>query len=295
MEELRIKAGSMEFNVTGEPETVKGASKDFYDFLAAKDQRELAAKKEFAETMQEKMAWYAKKYKESHETGQPEPQPAAETGNATLRAVRTSMTSWEQIAREIKNGDGLAVGDKVDFTLKSGEQVTVVVTDDTDEYVRFESVDCIGGKDVQWNKKNTTDGGIEESNVQEWLMLELFGQLPDDLQQAISKVKRKYKDNEGNLKEYETLLFLPAASEVFDEDDCYGDEGVYEQLDYYKDRRHRMRGAAKGEDTVFWWLASVISGDSTGACIVDYYGSVNAYYGASGGDRVPLCFCIKKS
>lgn len=233
MEELRIKAGSMEFNVAGEQETVKGASKDFYDFLAAKDQRELAVKKEFAETMKEKMAWYAKKYKESHEAGQPEPQPAAEAGNATLRAVRTSTTSWEQIAREIKNGDGLAVGDKVDFVLKSGEQVTVVVTDDTDEYVRFESVDCVGGKDIRWNKENTTDGGIEESNVQEWLMLELFGQLPDDLQQAISKIKRKYKDNEGNSKEYETLLFLPAASEVFDEDDCYGDEGVYEQLDYY--------------------------------------------------------------
>lgn len=170
----------------------------------------------------------------------------------------------------------------------------MVVTDDTDEYVRFESVDCVGGVSVRWNKENTTDGGIEESNVQEWLMLELFGQLPEDLQQAISKVKRKYKDNEGNLKEYETLLFLPAASEVFDEDDCYGDEGVYEQLDYYKDRRNRMRGAAKGEDTVWYWLASVSSGNSTSACAV--YDNGYAYYNNASYDiRVPLCFCISKS
>lgn len=118
MEELRIKAGGMEFNVTGEPETVKGASKDFYDFLAAKDQREIVAKKEIAEKMREKMAWYAVK---SLAAERSEPQSATEAGSATLRAVRTSATSWEQIAREIKNGDGLAVGDKVDFTLKSGE------------------------------------------------------------------------------------------------------------------------------------------------------------------------------
>lgn len=111
-------------------------------------------------------------------------------------------------------------------------------------------------------------------------MLELFGKLPDDLRQAISKATRKYEDNEGEIKEYETLLFLPSASEVFDEDDCYGDEGLYEQLEYYKDRRNRMRGSAEGEDTCHWWLASVRSGSSTNAC---------------GALRVPVCFIIKKS
>ena len=68
---------------------------------------------------------------------------------------------------------------------------------------------------------------------------------------------------EGNVQEYEFKLFLPAASEVFDEDECYGDQGLYEQLDYYKDRRHRMKGEAKGEDTETYWLASVGSGNST--------------------------------
>lgn len=218
---------------------------------------------------------------------------AAKNEQVRLWTWRTAETSWEQIAREIKSGGGFTVGDKVDFTLKSGEPVTVVVTEDTPRYVRFESADCVGGKRIKWNKGKTTDGGIEESNVQKWLMQELFGQLPDDLQQAISKVKRRYLDNEGNLKEYETMLFLPAASEVFYEDECYGDECVYEQMEYYKDRRHRMRGVAKGAYTELYWLASTRDGDSSNVCNVTGYG--NTVYGnASNALCVPLCFCIKK-
>ena len=101
-------------------------------------------------------------------------------------------------------------------------------------------------------------------------------------------------DNEGEVKEYETLLFLPSASEVFDEDDCYGDEGLYEQMEYYKDRRNRMRGSAEGEDTCPWWLASVRSGASTSACSVTYNGTAGSW-AASHADRVPVCFIIKKS
>ena len=300
MEELRFKARGMEFEVTGEKETIKGAIKDFYDFITAKEQREIEARKEFAERMKEKMArkefaermkekmaWYAKRCGEDHEEAL-EPQPETNPESVTLRAVRATTSSWEQIAREIKNGNSLAVGDKVDFSLKSGEQVTMVVTDDTDEYVRFESVDCVGGERVKWNTTCTTEVGIENSNVQEWLMMELLEQLPDDLQKVISKVKRRYKDNEDNLKEYETLLFLPEVSEIFDESD-----GVYEQLEYYKDIRHRMRGMAKGEDTIPYWTASS-EGDSPYAYYVGHNG-VACCAIVYGDCRVPLCFCIKKS
>ena len=105
---------------------------------------------------------------------------------------------------------------------------------------------------------------------------------------------QRYEDNEGNVKEYETLLFLPSASEVFDEDDCYGDEGLYEQMEYYKDRRNRMRGSAEGEDTCNWWLASVRSGNSTNACYVHNDGYALDWH-ASRAHRVPVCFIIKKS
>ena len=77
-------------------------------------------------------------------------------------------------------------------------------------------------------------------------------------------------------------------------DDCYGDEGLYEQLEYYKDRRNRMRGSAEGEDTCSWWLASVRSGTSTNACYVPRHGHAYNWI-ASDAPHVPVCFIIKKS
>ena len=51
MEELRIRAYGMELKVSGEANTVKGASKDFYDFLAAKIGRDAEAIRRIREKM----------------------------------------------------------------------------------------------------------------------------------------------------------------------------------------------------------------------------------------------------
>lgn len=296
MEELKIKAGGLELSVSGEPGTIKEASKDFYNHLAAQDQKETEARMALAERMREKMAWYAREYDEKHQAAPAEKQEekAPESGNATLRRVQASVMPWGMLANRIKAGVNLAVGDKVDFRLKSGEDVTVVVTQSTEEYVRFESVDCVGVKEVPWSDDGNTKCGIAASDVMKYLNEEIWSQLPEDLQAAIDPVTRKHKDHEGNVQEYEFRLFLPAASEVFDEDECYGDQGVYEQLDYYKNRRHRMKGESKGEDTEPWLLASVGSGNSTAVCSVHYNGNADYWY-ASYATRVPLCFCIKKS
>lgn len=296
MEELRIKAGSLELSVSGESGTVMEASRDFYNHLAARDQRETEAKMALVEGMRAKMAWYAKEHDEKHQSASAEKkrEVAPASCNATLRMVQESVMPWETLSNRIMAGVNLAVGDKVDFRLKTGEDVTVVVTQSTDEYVRFESVDCVGGKEVPWSDAGNTKCGIAASDVMKYLNEEIWSQLPEDLQAAITPVKRKHKDHEGNVQEYEFKLFLPAASEVFDEDECYGDQGLYEQLDYYKDRRHRMKGEAKGEDTETYWLASVRSGGSTHACPVSYGGNATDW-SASNAHRVPLCFCIKKS
>lgn len=83
-----------------------------------------------------------------------------------------------------------------------------------------------------------------------------------------------------------------AASEVFNEDSCYGDKGLYKQLDYYKDARNRIRVDEDG-DTRVYWLASVRSGDSTRACGVYSNGSASNW-DASNSLRVPVCFQISK-
>lgn len=210
--------------------------------------------------------------------------------------VRTAIEwqrTWEELATQIRSGNSPAVGDKIDFQMKTGEEVTVVVTQSTEEYVRFESVDCVGGEDVSWSYTGNTKCGIVGSDVMKYLNEKIWGQLPEDLQAVIGSIKRKHKDHEGNVQEYEFRLFLPAASEVFEEGACYGDVGLYEQLDYYKDCRHRMRGASKGNGTEAYWLASVRFGYSTFACYVGSNG--NSYeWNVLGAFRVPICFIIKK-
>lgn len=285
MEELRVRAGNEELKVKGSLYTIQREREAFFQHIKEVEEANIKAKAELVQVMKNDMAWYAKvrQEKDADNAGKP----------GVVRTCGELQGTWEEIASAIKSGAEFKVGDYKKGSTVDGQSFTMVVTDVTDEYVRFESRDCLGGT-VQWNKKGTTDGGIEESNVQEWLMFELFGKLPDDLRQVISKATRKYKDNEGNIKEYETLLFLPTASEVFNEYDCCGDEGLYEQMEYYKDCRNRMRGSAEGEDTCDWWLASVRCGFSMIVCHVGNIGYADTL-SASCADRVPVCFIIKKS
>ena len=162
----------------------------------------------------------------------------------------------------------------------------------TNEYVRFESRDCVG-EEVEWNKNGGTQLGYPGSDIHKYLNKGLFERLPEDLRKVISLAERKTL-RDGETVSFNTYLFLPSASEVFDEDDCYGDEGMYEQMEYYKDRRNRMRGSAEGEGTCGWWLASVGSGGSTPACAVTR-GGLASNWPASAAPRVPVCFIIKKS
>lgn len=280
MEELRIRAYGMELKVSGEANTVKGASKDFYDFLAAKIGRDT----ETIRRIREKMMSAQEESKNPEE---------GKEATCTFRSAAGVPAAWPEIAKEIKARKEYHVGDSVDDVLENGEKVTFVVTEVTDQYVRFESRDCIGGEDVKWNKNDNNKGGIAESDIQKYLDTKIWGLLPEDLRAVISDTNRKYMDGSEE-KEYVTKLFLPAASEVFDEDDCYGDEGLYEQLEYYKDRRNRMRSAAQEEDMVWYWLASVRSGSSTYACRVGHHGFASAW-STSDLDRVPVCFTIKKS
>lgn len=291
MEELRIKAGELELSASGEAGTIKDVSKDFYNYLSERGQRAMEAG---AERIKAKIIWHAEQQDGKRQMVQTEKQHGKASESATLLAVRKSAVSLEELAGQIKSGDDLAVGDKVGFRMKTGEKVTVVFTQSTEEFVRFESVDCVGGKDVPWSDAGSTKCGIAGSDVIKYLNEEIWSQLPEELQAAIDPMPRKHRDCDGNVQEYEFKLFLPAASEVFDGDNCYGDEGLYEQMEYYKDRRNRMKGAAEGEDACSWWLASVRSGYSTLACHVSGGGYANRWDAASAG-RVPLCFIIKKS
>ena len=108
--------------------------------------------------------------------------------------------------------------------------------------------------------------------------------------------KRRYLNRDGEERERENLLFLPSAPEVFDPEDVYGDKGLYEQMEWYKDRRHRMRKLSKdSKDTVSWWLVSASAGATSGFCRVNYYGCANLAIASNTWVGLPVCFRIRKS
>jgi hypothetical protein len=220
------------------------------------------------------------------------PQPDTAEGQKVVRTAAENM-SWYEIKESIENGDDWKVGDTVDDVLATDEKVTFVVTQVTDDFVRFESRDCVGEESIEWNESGSTEGGFENSDAIKFLENTVWGYLPDELKRVISSAERKYIDTDGEIKTFYPLLFLPSAAEVFDRDDCYGDKKLYEQLDYYKDRRNRMRGKTKGEDTCSWWLASAYSGDSAAVCYV-YDAGYAYYYDACSTLRVPVCFHIAR-
>lgn len=284
MEELRVRAGNEELKVKGSSETIQREREAFYQHIKEVEEANIKAKAELMQRMKNDMAWYARvrQEKDAENAGKP----------GIVRTCGELQGTWEEIASAIKSGVEFKVGDYKKGSTVDGQGFTLVVTDVTDEYVRFESRDCVG-EEVEWNKNGGTQLGYPGSDIHKYLNKGLFERLPEDLRKVISLAERKTLRN-GETVSFNTYLFLPSASEVFDEDDCYGDEGMYEQMEYYKDRRNRMRGSAEGEDTCSWWLASVRSGRSAYACFVNHGGSANSW-SASNAFRVPVCFIIKKS
>lgn len=212
---------------------------------------------------------------------------------------RHHLIDWKKYTEEIKSGKDAKVGESVFTKLTNGEIIEFVVTDVTDQYVRFETRNFIGGE-VEWNEYDTNKGGYPDSDIRGYIDSTIWGLLPEDLQAVISDVDREWKDKDGNCGTYITKLFLPAASEVFGKDSCYGygyscygDRGLYKQLDYYKDARNRIRVDEDGYTGVYW-LVSVRSGNSKSACLVRDNG-LAGYWGASDSLHVPVCFIIFKN
>lgn len=277
MEKLRLRTGSMELKVEGSAELIRDEREAFYRHI---------------NEITEKKAGVLQDVRNSFLQAAESSQIKYDSGKMLNRVCGEIKGTWKEIEEAIKSGAEIKAGDYKRDKMADGQNFTMVVTDVTNEYVRFESRDCVG-EEVEWNEDGSTKGGYPFSDIHKYLNKELFQRLPEELKNVIGLAERKTLQD-GEEKSFNALLFLPAASEVFGEDDCYGDEGLYEQLEYYKDRRHRMKGKAEGEDTCYWWLASVGSGNSTYACGV-YSGGYANSWNASNAYRVPVCFIIKKS
>lgn len=208
---------------------------------------------------------------------------------AVLTQTVTTETAinWEELAQQIKNNtSGLKVGDIITEKTLDGEEMDLVVVDMGPGWARFESKDCLP-VEVAYNRNNRNAGGFADSDVKRYLNEEVFNNLPEELRNVIAEVERKQENGKSSL----CRLFLPTESELFG--DCYySEDDTYSQIEYYKDRRNRIKCNRKGGSPDWYWTASVRSGGSTHCVYVSYYGHSNGWY-ASNGLYVPVCFVIQ--
>ena len=202
--------------------------------------------------------------------------------------VKETEITWKGLANLIKGGGGtLKVGDIITEQTKDGEELDLVVVDMGPGWARFESKDCLPAE-VPYNQNGRNAGGFAESGVKWHLDNVVFTSLPEDLQAVISEVERV---QEGG-KTYRCQLFLPTESEMFG--DCsYSGDDTYPQIEYYKDRRHRIKCNRKGGTPDWYWLASVAGGSSASCVGVGNGGHSGDWGDAGGGLCVPVCFIIK--
>lgn len=208
---------------------------------------------------------------------------------AVLTQTVTTETAinWEELAQKIRgNTSGLKMGDIITEKTLDGEEMDLVVVDMGPGWARFESKDCLP-VEVAYNQNNRNAGGFADSDVKRYLNEEVFNNLPEDLRNVIAEVERKQENGESSL----CRLFLPTESELFG-DCCYSEDGTYSQIEYYKDRRNRIKCNRKGGSPDWYWTASVRSGYSTGCVYVGYYGYSGDW---TAGDElyVPVCFVIQ--
>ena len=184
-----------------------------------------------------------------------------------------------------------SLGDQLMITLKDGRKAMFILTQIDGDCYRFDSRDCVGSS--AWNDKDDNSGGYPGSKVKQYVDNDLWELLPDELKEIIVPTVRKCKVGDEEI-EFRAELFLPAASEIFEPDNCYGDKGIYEQMEYYKDTRNRIRlDAENPNETDWYWTQSTSGGYSTSACYVSSDGlAYNTDCSLSLG--VPLCFRIKQ-
>ena len=197
---------------------------------------------------------------------------------ATLRKTVCTDIDIGTALKEITSNPH--IGDALAFDLLDGRHIECAVTDIDDKAIRFDSVDCLGD-DMTYGK------------VEKWLD-RIDHLMPDELREAIVDTERKHTIDGKKVCRLERL-FLPAASELFSGDAVLGDDGLYKQMDWYKDRRHRMKMDEHGGDSTAYWTSSQRSGNSSTFCRVYSTGYANYNFASGTWLSAPVCFRIRKS
>ncbi len=104
-----------------------------------------------------------------------------------IRKTITSEIEWNTIKKAQADGklqELLQVGDELDITLKTGEELTVQAVGTTERGLIFLLKDCMKDKHGM-NKRMTSKGGWRDSEMRLWLNETIIHMLPDDLREMI--------------------------------------------------------------------------------------------------------------
>ena len=202
----------------------------------------------------------------------------------TKRIINGSI---DAIMQSIEDGSLiLNIGDVIPCVLSDGQRVHFEVTAIDDEGYRLEMKELLKC--------------MAHTDLQKWYSEFYHSMLPASLRDAVISTKRKYKDYENDeLVEFISLIFAPSASEVFskeefDDNSWLGDKGVYEQLDFYKDWRNRIRCTVEDGKPNAWWLLSAGAGSSTYFAYVLYGGYCDYSSATNTWIAAPVCFRIRR-
>lgn len=189
-----------------------------------------------------------------------------QTEELTVRRSTTAQT------------DEYEVGDIIDFTLKTGEEVSAMAMRKETDGILFVFVDCLK-TEYPMNSSNTNKGGYEACLLRKKLNSEILDSFPDSLK---ARMKPVYKDDK---------LRLLTAMEVFGKNP-YEDKVGGEYLSLMGDIRNRI--AFQGKDTGAWewyWLQNTPNDSAAAFAHVD--GNGNAHFcSASLGGGVRPAFKI---
>lgn len=211
-----------------------------------------------------------------------------------IRKTITSEIEWNTIKKAQADGklqELLQVGDELDITLKTGEELTVQAVGTTERGLIFLLKDCM--KDEHgMNKRMTSKGGWRDSEMRLWLNETIIRMLPDELREMIVP-RRIVQTMDGERLESEDKLWLPSFTEMF------GKEGAEDwapadtdetQLELFSTERSRVK-ERPGNGTWWYWLRSPYGSNSTYFCYVNSNGYANCN-GASSAYGVAFGFCL---
>ena len=282
MERLEIKIGDMHMSVCGNEQLIERERDMFLDFVDESNRT---------------TGYVCNNQMSNYEY---ELQPCdTNTSNCFLKSpccmlvkpMTVEYRSWHDIAAAIKDGMFTNIGTIIACKLTDGTTCKFVITDTTNEYVRFETLDFIGDGVAYLNQTSILEKSYSQSSLRNYIDTEILNLLPMDLQDVISTTTRNELLKDGRKSTYATKLFIPTASEVFGETHVFGDDGLYEQLDYYKSYKHRIKEDKSGLRA--WWLASISKRESHSICYVKHDGYAGDVHDCSK-HKVSICFEISR-